>query len=491
MSQIFKKYIIYGVGISGFNSAFYLANQGFEVVITDDNSDSLKLCYEKLSTKLSQNLAKNVKFVENDKISDEIDEFCAVIFSAGIPLYFPKKHKILEIVEEKKAQLMCDVELFYLLNQGKNHNFIGISGTNGKSTSSALINFVFQELNISSKLAGNIGIAVFELQQEDFKEQENFVFEVSSYQLDLMKKTCFDVAALTNVDIDHIDRHGNFENYVKSKKRIFNNQKKGDFAILNLDDENSVKIYDELKKTRDNLELIGFSSKKISENGVFIVDGELHNKIFENNLKFEIENAILKGEHNMQNIALAFACVYLTLTKNFKEIDKKFQRKIVDAILKFQGLKHRMQFLGEIQEVQFINDSKATNAKSAQKALMAYENIFLILGGKPKEDGILSLKPYFNKIVKVYLIGEAQNEFGKVLEENSVDFEKAGNLENAVKIAFEDAKNFDENKLLKKGKKKSLILSPACASFDQWKNFEERGDYFCKIFNEFKDKSKN
>ena len=155
----------------------------------------------------------------------------------------------------------------------------------------------------------------------------------------------------------------------------------------------------------------------------------------------------------------------------------ELEQKIIAAIKKFKGLRHRMQLLGNVDGINFINDSKATNAESTENALKSYENIFWILGGKQKEGGISSLQPYFNKVAKAYLIGEATEEFAKVLSKNNVEFAKCIDLKNAFNAAFLDAK--------KSGlKERNILLSPACASFDQWKNFEERGDYFCREFDE-------
>jgi UDP-N-acetylmuramoylalanine--D-glutamate ligase len=156
---------------------------------------------------------------------------------------------------------------------------------------------------------------------------------------------------------------------------------------------------------------------------------------------------------------------------------EKSEEQIISAIKKFKGLRHRMQLLGEIDGVKFINDSKATNAESTENSLKAYDKIFWILGGKSKEGGISTLTPFFHKIHKAYLIGDASEEFAKTLKESSVAFEKCGDLKNAFKKAFFDAKNISLSE-------KNILLSPACASFDQWKNFEERGDFFCKTFDE-------
>jgi UDP-N-acetylmuramoylalanine--D-glutamate ligase len=454
------KYVVYGLGISGIATAKFLTTQGFEVVATDDNEKAI--------------LDAKQKFLEiNFQNPDQIfyDSNTVISFSPGIPLYFPKPHKILEIVKKTGAVLACDIEIFYQNNS--QNNFIAITGTNGKSTTTALSGFVFNELKIASAIGGNIGVPCFDLPHS----QNNFsyIFETSSYQLDLLDKTHFKIAALLNITPDHIDRHGSLEGYIQTKKRIFRNQAKGDFALIDVDNANSKKVFDELKNDKNFCAtLVPISTKQVQENGVALFNGILVNKIGGTDSHLELKSDFLRGQHNDQNMAFAFAIAYCQKLSNEKEI--------IAAIKKFTGLRHRMQLLGEIDGIKFINDSKATNAESTENALKAYDNIFWILGGMAKEGGISSLKPYFKKIHKAYLIGKASEEFSKTLEENSVTFEKCGDLEVAFKKAFSDSKNISLSG-------KNILLSPACASLDQWKNFEQRGDYFCKLFDEISTKS--
>lgn len=455
------KYIVYGLGASGLATADYLAKNNFDVIVTDDNLAAIENSKAKLSS-------DNIRFLAPQDIEKECAANTIISFSPGIPLYFPKRHKILEIIAKTGAKLSCDIELFYLSNSDK--IFLGITGTNGKSTTTALAGYIFEQLKLDAQIGGNIGVPCFNLPPAKF-----YVFETSSYQLDLIEKTHFRVASLMNITADHIDRHGSFENYVSTKKRIFMNQKEGDFAVIEIDNETCHKVFTDFQNDKNfKANLIPISTKKIAVEGVSVIDGILHNRINGAKSDFSLKNAFLRGEHNMQNIAVAFANIYCCVLQQNLAID---EQKIIDAIISFKGLRHRMQFLGEIAGVNFINDSKATNAESTENALKSYDNIFWILGGKAKEGGIKILQPYFNKITRAYLIGEASEEFSEFLEENHVDYTKCGDLENAFKIALNDAKNSGL-------KEKNILLSPACASFDQWKNFEERGDYFCKAFDE-------
>ncbi len=462
-------YIVYGLGISGISTAKYLIKNNYKVIVTDDNDAAIESSRSKLAAEISQHPQENIKFIKSSEIASECAADTVVVFAPGIPLYYPKPHKIIEIVKKSGAKLLCDIELFYSLNSTK--TFLGITGTNGKSTTTALTGFILNELKIDAQIGGNIGVPCFES-----SNVQNYVFEISSYHLDLMKKTHFKSAVLTNITPDHIDRHGSFENYIAVKKKIFFNQGEGDYAIIGVDNEYSKNIFTELKNdTSFRAALVAVSTQKVCDDGVAVINGYLHNKIAGASSDISLDGIILKGEHNMQNVAMAFASVYCAF---YKVLDpKELEQKIIAAIKKFKGLRHRMQLLGNIDGINFINDSKATNAESTENALKSYENIFWILGGKPKDGGISSLQPYFHKITKAYIIGEASDQFAEVLQKNNVEFEKCIDLKSAFNHAFLDAKKSSL-------KERNILLSPSCASFDQWKNFEERGDYFCTAFDE-------
>ncbi len=454
------KYIVYGLGISGTATAKFLTQIGENVIATDDNEKAIEDGAKKFT---------DLNFQKADEI--KYDKETVISFSPGIPLHHPKPHKILEIIKNSGADLACDIEIFYRKNRA--NNFIAITGTNGKSTTTALSGFIFKELGLPSEIGGNIGVPCFNLpqNQKDF----TYIFETSSFQLDLLSQSHFGIAALLNITPDHIDRHGSMKEYIEAKKRIFRNQTENDFALIDVDNENSRIVFEELKNDKNfSATLIPISTKKIHDGGVTLSGGKLINKIKDADSNLELKSDFLRGDHNDQNMAFAFAVAYCHLIKN--KINKS-ENDIISAIKKFTGLRHRMQLLGEIDGIKFVNDSKATNAESTENALKAYDNIFWILGGKPKDGGIKILQPYFYKVVKAFLIGEATEEFATVLEKNSVEFIKCGDLKNAIAQSFSEAKKHGL-------KEKNILLSPACASFDQWKNFEERGDFFCKTFDE-------
>lgn len=427
-----KKFGVFGLGLSGIATIDYLNKKNIEFIAFDDSLESI--------SRISSNrpeLANNLK----DLSGDSWNKIDYLILSPGISLTYPKPHPIVEMANKINAKIICDIELFYLDN--KDNYYIGITGTNGKSTTTALIGHILQYNKVNAVVGGNIGVPVLSL---DSKEKNVFIFEVSSFQLDLLNKTKFNIALLMNISPDHLDRHGSFENYKESKYKIFNNQAPKDKAIINID----------LAKVN---EAITFSEIKeadfIVKDNILYFGGKCYDIPFNNSLI---------GKHNQQNLSAAIACCF-TYGLSIEQI--------IESIPSFVGLKHRMQYLGEYNGVKFINDSKATNADSTSKALASFDNIIWIVGGVEKEGGIEPLKEYFPKIKKALLIGASQENFAKTLS-NEVSWEKCDNLNNAFNIACKIASSSDV-----------ILLSPACASYDQWKNFEARGDAFIELVKNY------
>ncbi|MFT5703662.1 MAG: UDP-N-acetylmuramoylalanine--D-glutamate ligase [Rickettsiales bacterium] len=442
-----KKFIVFGLGISGKAAVDFLLKQGFEVLAGDDNLKSL--------TKLPKN--PHLKIIENiNEINWQGIE--SLVLAAGINLKYPKPHPIVLEAKKNHCPIVCDVEILFLFNQTA--NFIGITGTNGKSTTTALTGHIFDATNKPHTIGGNIGLAALSLPR--LNQGGTYVIEASSYQLDLVQKTKFHISNLLNITPDHLDHHGGMENYISAKKRIFQNQTKEDFAIIGIDNKDSRKVFEDLKNDQNfKAKLIPISTKEIIEGGISIIGDDLHNIDGE---IFNLKNRLLKGEHNSQNIAFAFANSFLS------GIEPK---QIIPAIENFQGLKHRMELVANIDGINFINDSKATNAESTENALKSFENIYWIVGGKPKDGGIEMLKPYFPKVKYAFLIGESMDEFVKTLDKK-VELVKCKDLEIAFKLAHQMA-------LKDSSPEKNILLSPSCASFDQWKSFEERGEFFCDL----------
>ena len=460
---MFNKYLIYGLGSSGLETAKFLLLCGYDVFAIDDDCTKM----QNLQSDMQLGYQK-IKFLSS--LQDFVfDNKTAVIFAPGIPLYYPKQHKIVDICKNSGAYLMTDIELFYLLNQ--NNNFIGITGTNGKSTTTSLIGFILSQLNIPNSIGGNIGTASFLLPQN--KQNYNYVLELSSFQLDLINKTRLNIACLLNITPDHIDRHGDMQNYIAAKKRIFAQQTNQDYAVICIDNSINKSITESWNFVS---KLVLVSNNIPLNNGITLINNKLSVNFAGYSFNKIVHSQYLLGLHNQQNIVVAFAVIFAYFLNKNIIINEQLLDEIIAAILAFTGLKHRLQIVAKKNNITFVNDSKATNADSTSNALQAYDNIFWILGGRAKEGGIKSLVQYFSKIKKAYLIGEASNDFAKILQDNAVDFVLCEKLDNAFLQAYNDAKNV--------GYKCNIILSPACASFDQWANFEHRGDYFCKLVHD-------
>jgi UDP-N-acetylmuramoylalanine--D-glutamate ligase len=336
---------------------------------------------------------------------------------------------------------------------------IAITGTNGKSTTTALLGHILANVGFDAQVGGNIGKAVLELAAPGPKTI--YVLEMSSFQIDLTPGLHPDVALLSNLTPDHIDRHGSMENYAAIKERLLRQVPKGGQAIVGVDDAYGAAIFTALSAA-DGAAAVPVSVGKILGRGIFAVDGALYDAQNQRTLKIMDmdEAARLPGAHNWQNVALAYAAA---------KIFVKDTRAIATAISSFPGLAHRMEEVGRIGKASFINDSKATNADATARALACYPDIFWIAGGKPKEGGIAALAEYFPRIRKAYLIGEAAQAFSQTLD-GKVAFEVSGTLDKAVETAAADAAQSSAPAV--------VLLSPASASYDQFKDFEQRGDAF-------------
>jgi UDP-N-acetylmuramoylalanine--D-glutamate ligase len=388
----------------------------------------------------------------------------ALVLSPGVPLTHPAPHPIVTAAKDAGVPVIGDMELFAReiradVKESGKASVIAITGTNGKSTTTALIGHILTQCGFIAEVGGNIGKSVLDLAPPAPKTV--YVLEVSSYQIDLAPGLTPDVAVLTNITPDHIDRHGSLENYAAVKARLLSQTDKTGQVCIGVDDAQTSTIYTRLA-SGDGAEAVPVSVGKVLGRGVFVLDGVLYDALGQRAAQvMNLANAPnLPGAHNWQNAALAYAAV-----KRFV----KETRLITSAIASFPGLAHRIEDVGRIGKVRFINDSKATNAEAAERALVCFPDIFWIAGGKPKEGGIESLKPEFGRIRKAYLIGEAADAFANALD--AVPHEISGTLEHAVASAFSDARNADVPSPV-------VLLSPACASFDQFKDFEARGDAF-------------
>lgn len=377
----------------------------------------------------------------------------ALVLSPGVPLTHPVPHLVVELAEQHRKPVIGDIELLYRAQPDA--GYIAITGTNGKSTTTSLVGHILTSAGKSVDVGGNLGRAVL-----NFEPSEQYVLELSSYQLDLLASTRFPIAVLLNFSPDHLDRHGDMHGYIEAKRHIFDRQVATDVAIIGVDEPYSEAMCREMIAAAKQ-RVVPISATQLLERGVFVQGAVLHNRLGAEEMTADI-SAIksLQGEHNWQNAAAAYAACFV------QGLDHE---QIMQGMASYPGLAHRMQWLGEIGGVQYVNDSKATNADAAEKALKTYDRIHWIIGGVPKEGGIESLQPYFHKIVHAYLIGEAAEAFAKTLGE-AVPHTMCTTLENAFAQASMQAQQGE-----------AVVLSPACASFDQFRSFEHRGDVFMQL----------
>ena len=398
------------------------------------------------------------------------DRLKALILSPGVPLTHPAPHDVVVRARASSVEVIGDMELFsreIRPDRAKSGRapVIAITGTNGKSTTTALVGHVLSACGFAAEIGGNIGKPVLDLAQPNGRTI--YVLEVSSYQIDLAPGLEPDVAVLTNITPDHIDRHGSMENYVAVKARLLEQADPDGQVVIGVDDAHTASIHTRIA-ARGRAETVPVSVGKVLGRGVFAVDGALYDAWGSRASRaMDLSLAThLPGAHNWQNAALAFAA-----TKPFV----KDTRSIIQAIASFPGLAHRIEDVGRVGKVRFINDSKATNADAAERALVCFNDVFWIAGGRPKAGGIESLVSYFPRIRKAYLIGEAANEFARTLD-GRVAYELSDTLDQAVKHAAADAR-------LSSVSTPIVLLSPACASFDQFRDFEARGDAFRTVVN--------
>ncbi|MGA7675225.1 MAG: UDP-N-acetylmuramoyl-L-alanine--D-glutamate ligase [Rhizomicrobium sp.] len=391
------------------------------------------------------------------------DKIAALVLSPGVPLTHPRPHDIVVKAKEAGIEIVGDIELFAReIGPGAANRapVIAVTGTNGKSTTTVLIGHILTSCGFDAQAGGNIGKPALKLGLPGPKTV--YVLEISSYQIDLSPGFKPDVAILSNVTPDHIDRHGSMENYVAVKTRLLKQTANPGLNVVGVDDPYGAAIFTKLT-SNGGPPCVPVSVGKVLGRGIFVLDGVLYDAQGERAEKImDLKTAQhLPGAHNWQNAALAYAAI----KPYVKDV-----RAIAAAIADFPGLAHRIENVGRIGKVRFVNDSKATNADAAERALVCFTDIFWIAGGKPKEGGIAPLAPHFSRIRKAYLIGEAADEFAATLE-GKVATEISGTLENALTSAAADAARSEASAPV-------VLLSPACASFDQFRDFEQRGDVF-------------
>ncbi|MBL4613819.1 MAG: UDP-N-acetylmuramoyl-L-alanine--D-glutamate ligase [Magnetovibrio sp.] len=440
-----KHVVVVGLGRSGLAAARALCRSGARVLAWDDG-EAARAAAE----------AEGIPVRELERINwAQMD---ALVLSPGIPHTFPTAHPAAHLAKDAGVPIIGDVEL--LTTSGAQAPRLAITGTNGKSTTTALLGHIFEQTEFDVEVGGNLGPAICDMAM--MEHEGVYVLELSSYQLELCPSARFKVAVVLNITPDHLDRHGGMHGYVQAKKSIFRAQGVGDTAIVGIDDEVCREIYAELKAFK-NRTVLPISSAQKAPGGVYIEGAKLIDDIGgDARVVMDLSDLTqLPGRHNAQNIAAAYAAARVM------DIDADL---IVEGIKTFPGLAHRQERLLNVGEVAFVNDSKATNAEATAHALGCYENIYWIAGGQAKDGGLDGLDPLLGSVRRAFLIGEAAADFAAQLD-GKVEVKICTDLESATKaaLAAAQADGFDGA---------TVLLSPACASFDQFSSFEHRGDVF-------------
>lgn len=427
-----KRIGVFGLGRSGDASIKALVAAGATVFALDDD-EARRAQYGDLSA---------------DWRALDFKTLDGLVLAPGVPLYAPEPHGIVLAAKKAGTPIISDFDLFEAARENlPPHKVIAITGTNGKSTTTALTAHILKEAGRDAVVGGNIGVPVMAL--GELERRGVYVIEASSFQLDITRDFKADVSILLNMAPDHLDRHGDMGMYQAAKARIFDLQEEGAVGIVSLDDPWSRAV----QSRRDHLLTI---SNEYRDNVTLCFEGGML-RSGALDLVPLTEFPRLRGMHNHQNITAAYlACRSLGLS-----IDE-----ILSGVASFPGLAHRQEWVGEKSGVTFINDSKATNVDAATRGLLAFDRVRWIAGGRGKGESLAPLAEALGSVTKAYLIGEEASEIAKVMG-TAVDHETYESLADAVHAAFKDAKP-----------EETVLLSPACTAFDAFKNFEDRGDAF-------------
>jgi UDP-N-acetylmuramoylalanine--D-glutamate ligase len=443
-----RRVAVLGLARSGLAAVRALSAGGAEILAWDDNPG------------VREAVAAEIPLADLGAV--DWREIPALVLSPGIPHSFPAPHPAVVLARAAGAEIIGDIELLGRAQPGA--RYVGITGTNGKSTTTALIGHILAAAGRRVEIGGNLGTPALTL--APLGSEGAYVLEASSFQLELIESLAFDIAVLLNITPDHLERHGDMAGYIAAKRRIFAHQRPGSTAIIGIDDPICRELCDELRRTGP-ASVVPISVVESAPGGVYVASGVDRGRLVDATGPQPIpvldlaDAERLPGTHNWQNAAAAYAAVRALGVA---------AAAAASAIRSFPGLAHRQELVATIDGVRFINDSKATNADATEKALLCYEAIYWIAGGLPKAGGITPLTPYFGRLRHAFLIGTATEEFAATLG-NSVPFTRCGDLATAVAAAAEAARR-------ERVPGAVVLLSPACASYDQFAHFEARGDAF-------------
>ncbi len=434
----YKHVLVLGLAKSGTAAAKVLLQNNIKVRVNDYNTGENSKIVEEL-------ISQGAEVIVGSHPISILENIDVVVKNPGI------HYDNIIVVEamNRKIPIITEVELTSML--ASNHDIIGITGSNGKTTTTTLVAEMLKHSGQKMKLAGNIGVASIEVAQ-NLEENEKLVLELSSFQLMGIETFRPRVAALLNLFEAHLDYHGTVENYNRAKMNIFKNQTESDFLIYNADDPIVKEVINEAKST-----LIPFSAKTVQPDGAYVLDGDIY---FKDEKIISLSEVVLVGEHNVENILAALSISILNGAT----------KEGVQYVLKtFSGVKHRLQFVAKINERLFYNDSKATNILATQKALTSFtQPTILLAGGLDRGNSFDSLLPDLKHVKAMIVFGETAPKLVELAKKANINtVVKVKDVTEATKVAFEASEKGDV-----------ILLSPACASWDQYKTFEERGDMF-------------
>ena len=440
-----KKIFVLGMARSGYEVAKLLASKNCQVLITDIK--------EQDSKKVEELKKLGVNYQITDKPEDLLDNtYNYIVKNPGIN---SSKHPCIIKAKQLGIKVVNEMEVAYSFID-KNVKIIGITGSNGKTTTTTLIYEILKKANMPVHLGGNIGIPLSSIVR-DIRHNDIVVLEISSHQLVDLDKFKTNISVLTNISEAHLDFFGNYENYIQNKKRIFNNQTSDDLLILNKDDQNVLKLSNDIKSRK-----LYFS--KSSAGNAYIN----HNAIYYNNEEIiRLNNIKLRGMHNYENVMCA-----ILVAKQLKVSNSTINK----VLNEFNGVEHRLEYVCERNRRFFYNDSKATNTKSTTIALSSFNTpVILLLGGLERNQKFEDLNNYVKNVKYIISFGETKNRIEKWANSINIDCIVADTLTEATRAAYNVSKKED-----------TILLSPACASWDQYKSFEERGVEFKDLVQEIK-----
>lgn len=445
--------LVAGLLKSGISAAKLLLEVGGSLLLYDGND---KLKREDILEEFSEYEDKDIKLILGNLSAEDLRGISLCIISPGIPLDSP----LVKLLDELEIQIWSELQLAYHLSKGK---ILAITGTNGKTTTSSILYAIVKKHSEDSFLVGNIGLP-FSSIVKNTTEDSIVVVECSSFQLETITDFRPDVSCILNITEDHLDRHFNMDNYIEIKSDISINQSEEDYLVLNYEDENLLKI-----KENENIKAkkVYFSSKRELAEGVYLKDDYIYIKKDDKEKELlNVKDLKILGVHNYENVMAAIA---MALSINIG-IDT-----IKEAVLEFESVEHRIEYVASKNGVDYYNDSKATNPEAAIKGLLAMPSeVFLIAGGYDKKaDYSLWVSHFKNKVKYLVLIGQTRDDIAMSSKKqgfNNIMY--ASDMEEAVRVCASYASKGD-----------CVLLSPACASFGMFKNFEERGEVFKKIVN--------